>query len=100
LSLFEFGYVHPYLNSVQEWSLSDNMFQVVPEVRSELVYIDDGKKVVEMVNYLMSQKQIGVDCEFDNDNFYNTTTSLVQISSHTKDFVIDPFVTYAELKTG
>jgi hypothetical protein len=33
--------VHPYLNSAQEWSLSDNKFQVVPGVRSELVYVDD-----------------------------------------------------------
>jgi ribonuclease D len=76
------------------------MFQVVPEVRSELVYVDDGKKVLEMIHYLASQKEISVDCEFDNDNFYNTTTSLVRISSHTKDFIIDPFLTYPELKSG
>jgi hypothetical protein len=100
-SLEHFSYiVHPHYNVVQEWFLSEGMFQVVPEVRSELVYVDDGKKVVEMINYLASQKEISVDCEFDNDNFYNTTTSLVQISSHTKDFIIDPFLTYSELKTG
>jgi ribonuclease D len=100
-NLEHFSYiVHPYFNEAHEWSLSDNMFQVVPDVRSELVYVDCKKKVSDMICYLMSQKEISIDCEFDNDNFYHITTSLVQISSHTKDFVIDPFITYSELKSG
>jgi hypothetical protein len=98
-NLEHFSYiVNPYFNEAHEWSLSDSMFEVVPDVRSELVYVDCKKKVSD-INYLPSQKEISIDCQFNNDNFYNIT-SPVRISSHTKDFVIDPFLTYSDLKSG
>jgi ribonuclease D len=53
-------------------------------------YIESGRELSEAADYLSSQKIIGVDTESDSLYSYREKTCLIQISSHERDYVIDP----------
>jgi exosome complex exonuclease RRP6 len=102
LNQFEYfsGIVYSSYQLANEWSLSEELLKIIPETDSKLVYMGSEERCQNMFSHLMLQSEISLDCEFDTENFYHISSSLVQISTQTFDFVIDPFITFPFSQSG
>ena len=61
------------------------------------MYVDTEDKLQTMIKELSAEPIIGVDVEHHNYRTYLGLTCLIQISTKTKDYLVDPFPLWAEL---
>lgn len=87
-------------DKLTNWHLSEAMIKVYDiEDNPNYYYVDNLESMVNMCNDLNNQVEIAIDMEFDNTLFYHTCTSLIQISTHSSDYIIDPYLVFPHIKT-
>ncbi len=70
----------------------------VEEVASaEFVYVDTIEKLDEMVDAILAAGEVAIDLEHHDIRSYRGFTSLIQLSTRTTDYVVDPFPLFHEL---
>jgi ribonuclease D len=58
----------------------------------EIIFIETEQDLSSAVKELAQQKEISVDLEFDNNRFrYGFTLCLIQVSTRSRCFIVDPF---------
>ena len=62
-----------------------------------MLYVDTVEKLETMIRELQSESIIGMDVEAHNYRTYLGITCLIQISSASKDYLVDPFPLWSEL---
>ena len=62
-----------------------------------MMYVDSKEKLQEMVSELQKEVMSGVDVEQHNCKSYLSITCLIQISTVTKDYLVDPFPLWSYL---
>jgi exosome complex exonuclease RRP6 len=96
-------YSHPYLYEMERFAPSAEQLGPAtpvppPEVEAaELVMVETVEQLRIAVAELARETVIGVDLEHHNYRSYLGITCLIQISTHAKDFIIDPLPLWAEL---
>lgn len=65
--------------------------------QTELMYVDTVDKLKAMIQELEKEPIIGMDVEAHNYRTYLGITCLIQISSATKDYLVDPFPLWSEM---
>lgn len=68
-------------------------------VNRKITEINDKKTFNQMMNHLIGQPVIAVDLEHHDANSYSGITCLIQISTITHNFLIDPFQLNEEIKS-
>ena len=93
-------YSHPYLFELDHFTVPDwqlNPAKIPKVTENELVFVDTKKGLQEMIEALQNQKEIGVDVEHHSYRSYLGITCLIQISTETKDYIVDPFPIWADM---
>jgi ribonuclease D len=62
-----------------------------------LVYIDSEERLDEMIEEVVRAKEVAMDLEHHDIHSYRGFTSLIQLSTRDKDFLIDPFTIFKSL---
>ncbi|OLN81173.1 Exosome complex exonuclease rrp6 [Colletotrichum chlorophyti] len=88
-------YKHPYETEILEAKFPDRVFQHAEPIpwqpidTTEAIYVDTFEGVLEMLEDLKKAKEIAVDLEHHDFRTYVGLTSLMQISTREKDWIID-----------
>jgi len=96
-------YSHPYLFEIERFAPRPKQLVISVPVKpkgvadTELVYVDTLPALRIAVHELAMEEVIGVDVEHHSYRSYQGITCLVQISTQTKDFIIDPFNIWPDL---
>ena len=96
-------YSHPYIYEMErDLPLPSQLTITVPVKPSRiedtsLVQVDTLEGLRAMVEELSKEEIIGVDVEHHNYRTYLGLTCLIQISTKTKDYLVDPFPLWSEL---
>ena len=94
---------HPYIYEMErDLPVASQLTITVPVKPSRiedtsLVMVDTVAGLRAMVEELSKEEIIGVDVEHHNYRTYLGLTCLIQISSKTKDYLVDPFPLWSEL---
>jgi len=94
---------HPYIYEMErDQPVSAQLTITVPvkptEVESTpLLYVDTVDKLEEMITELKKEPVLGLDVEHHNYRSYLGFTCMIQISSMSKDYLVDPFPLWSEL---
>jgi len=64
---------------------------------TQLMYVDTSETLNKMIEDLKSEQIIGVDVEAHTYRSYLGITCLIQISTATKDYLVDPFPVWSDL---
>lgn len=97
------NYLHPYELEIEKFEPSDELLTKrepqVPENMDNFpyTYVDTEGKLKDMIEELRSVKEIAVDLEHHSYRTYLGITCLMQISSRTKDYIIDTIALREEL---
>ncbi|CAL8109346.1 unnamed protein product [Orchesella dallaii] len=86
---------HPNLSKIPIWTLSrdHSMAENVDKDKS-LLYVDNPFNLGRMTEHLKSQTQFAIDLEFGDTRSYLDVTALIQISTTTKNFIVDSLKLY------
>ncbi|KAE9582503.1 Exosome complex exonuclease [Colletotrichum fructicola] len=88
-------YKHPYEAEILEAKYPDRVYQQAepipwqPVDKTEATWVDTFEGVLEMLEELKKAKEIAVDLEHHDFRTYVGLTSLMQISTREKDWVVD-----------
>ncbi|KAI8229794.1 Exosome complex exonuclease rrp6 [Colletotrichum sp. SAR 10_96] len=91
----EIRYKHPYEAEILEAKYPDRVYQQAepipwqPVDKTEATWVDTFEGVLEMLEELKKAKEIAVDLEHHDFRTYVGLTSLMQISTREKDWVVD-----------
>jgi len=94
---------HPYIYEMErDQPVSEQLSITVPVKATDIpstpmMYVDTVDKLQEMVKELQTETMIGVDVEHHSYRSYLGLTCLIQISSVSKDYLVDPFPLWSEL---
>lgn len=97
------SYLHPYEVEIEKFDPTLELLkEVEPQVTTDIVtaeynYVDTEKKLVDMLNELRSVKEIAVDLEHHSYRTFLGITCLMQISTRSKDYIIDTIALREEL---
>lgn len=89
------SYVHPYELEIEKFEPTDEMLkEKQPQVPTDIsgvsyIFVQTEAQLMEMVGHLREEKLIAVDLEHHSYRTFQGITCLMQISSRTKDFIID-----------
>lgn len=85
----------PFSEEIGSWKLSEE-FLTPSEIQEDKLFffVQDNESLLLMREHLLSQKVIAVDCEFAQDHTYHAINALIQISTPTRDFVVDSLKCY------
>ncbi|KAH9227946.1 hypothetical protein K456DRAFT_885540 [Colletotrichum gloeosporioides 23] len=90
-----YEYKHPYEAEILEAKYPDRVYQQAepipwqPVDKTEATWVDTFEGVLEMLEELKKAKEIAVDLEHHDFRTYVGLTSLMQISTREKDWVVD-----------
>ena len=96
-------YSHPYLYELDLLKHSDKDLAkadpgvAVPLDEAKFAFIDTEPQLLNMIDTLKNEGVIAIDLEHHSYRSFQGITSLIQISSFTQDFLIDPFPLWREL---
>lgn len=99
------NFLHPYELEIEKFEPTNEMLmQKEPKVPEDITnfpynYIDTEDQLNEMVEELRNVKEIAVDLEHHSYRTFLGITCLMQISSRTKDYIIDTIALRDELHT-
>jgi len=94
---------HPYIYEMErDQPISGQLSITVPVKPTEvgstaMLYVDTVEKLEGMIKELQNETMLGVDVEHHNYRSYLGFTCLIQISSMSKDYLVDPFPLWSEL---
>merc|ERR1719318_370543 len=94
---------HPYIYEMErDQPVSAQLSFTVPVKATDIpstpmMYVDTVEKLEEMIKELQNETMIGVDVEHHSYRSYLGFTSMIQISSVSKDYLVDPFPIWSEL---
>lgn len=99
------SYLHPYEFEIEKFDpttdaelLKEKQPQVATDVNSaEYIFVDTEEKLKEMLSELRKVKELAVDLEHHSYRTFMGITCLMQISTRSKDFIIDTIVLRDEL---
>ena len=97
------SYLHPYELEIEKFEPSDELLVKVelnvPENMDDFpfTYVDTVESLNSMLDELMKVKEIAVDLEHHSYRTFQGITCLMQISTRTKDFIIDTLPLREEL---
>jgi exosome complex exonuclease RRP6 len=92
-------YTHPYAAEIRDYtySFTPELFEMAEpdapsDMRFPLIFVDERMKLDAMIKDLLKAPAIAVDVEHHDTHSYQGITSLLQISTRTKDYVVDTLV--------
>jgi len=94
---------HPYIYEMERDQPVSAQLSITVPVKSTdipsttMMYVDTEEKLQEMIRELQKEVMIGVDVEHHNYRSYLGITCLIQISTVTKDYLVDPFPLWSDL---
>lgn len=97
------SYLHPYEFEIEKFEPPPNQLcEVIPQKplkieESSLAYVDSEEKLKEMILELGEESQIAVDLEHHSFRTFQGITCLMQISSRSKDYIVDAILLRDEL---
>lgn len=97
------SYLHPYEFEIEKFDPTVEILKgVEPQVTNDIAiaeynYIDTELKLIEMLNELKKVKEIAVDLEHHSYRTFLGITCLMQISTRSKDYIIDTIALREEL---
>ncbi|GKT79402.1 3'-5' exonuclease [Colletotrichum tofieldiae] len=95
-------YKHPYETEILEAKYPDRVYEQAepipwqPVETTEAIYVDTYEGVLEMLEDLKKAKEIAVDLEHHDFRTYVGLTSLMQISTREKDWIVDTLKPWRE----
>ncbi|KZL80426.1 3 -5 exonuclease [Colletotrichum incanum] len=95
-------YKHPYETEILEAKYPDRVYEQAepipwqPVKTTEAIYVDTYEGVLEMLEDLKKAKEIAVDLEHHDFRTYVGLTSLMQISTREKDWIVDTLKPWRE----
>ncbi|KDN63370.1 putative 3'-5' exonuclease [Colletotrichum sublineola] len=95
-------YKHPYETEILEAKYPDRVYEQAepipwqPVETTEATYVDTYEGVLEMLEDLKKAKEIAVDLEHHDFRTYVGLTSLMQISTREKDWIVDTLKPWRE----
>ncbi|CAL4111705.1 unnamed protein product, partial [Meganyctiphanes norvegica] len=96
-------YNHPYLYELQSWGPAASQLCEIrptpprPLDETPLVMVDREEDLHNMVETLKASSEIAVDLEHHSFRSYQGLSCLMQISTRTQDFIVDPFALRGKL---
>jgi len=90
--------IHPYAHEICSWSLTDSMFSHLHCFKSDSVVVDNDAKFTAMLDHLKVQSQVGFDTESSHDDSFYSMICLIQLSSASKNFVLDALKLFTRIK--
>lgn len=97
------SYLHPYEVEIEKFEPSGEMLtEKVPQQATDIInaeynYVDTKAKLMEMLDDLRKVKELAVDLEHHSYRTFMGITCLMQISTRSKDFIIDTIALREEL---
>lgn len=93
---------HPYLPELENLIIRPDQMKVdqihsSPDLASPLSYIDSPSKFFSMLSKLEVCPELAIDLEHHNLRSYLGFTCLIQISTRSEDFIIDPLSIWSEI---
>ncbi|KAK2628932.1 hypothetical protein QTJ16_002035 [Diplocarpon rosae] len=94
----EFGQIqhrHPYEQEILHLKYPDSMFQKADPIRylpmesTSAIFVDTEEGVLEMLEELKAATEIAIDLEHHDQRSYVGMVSLMQISTRSKDWIVD-----------
>ena len=88
-------YQHPYETEILQFRYPDTVYQkadpipFLPIETTSAVFVDTFEGVLEMLKELETAKEIAIDLEHHDARSYVGLTSLMQISTRQKDWIVD-----------
>lgn len=98
----ETGYHHPYAHEVQVYQYPSHVYleaaptAFTPPENDEPIWVDTEEGVLQMLQELRQAKEIAIDLEHNDRNSYIGLVSLMQISTRTRDWVVDTLKPWRE----
>lgn len=99
----EIGYLHPYQNEIAELYISPEQLQaaaepfVLPLDSTPLVYVSTPELFHLFLREISNEREIAVDLEHHSTRSYQGILCLMQVSTRTKDYIIDLFSVWSEM---
>ncbi|CAB4056949.1 RRP6 [Lepeophtheirus salmonis] len=96
-------YSHPYLFEIQHFKMYPSLLEhqdttpIKPIEQTPLVWVSSPGDLDTMIQDLLKEKEIAVDLEAHNYRSFMGFTCLIQISTSSKDYLIDPFPIWSEM---
>lgn len=96
-------YSHPYTFEIDNLKFRSSQFEKSEPIdasdieKTPLSYIDTKELLDQMINELKTETEIGIDLEAHTYRSFQGITCLLQISSRTKDYIVDPFPIWQDL---
>ena len=90
-----FRYKHPYESEILQLQYPDTIYQkadpilYLPVESTSAIFVDSEEGVLEMLNELKTATEIAVDLEHHDTRTYVGMVSLMQISTRSKDWIVD-----------
>lgn len=97
------SYLHPYEFEIEKFEpIAEMLMEKQPQVTTDINcaeynFVDTEAKLNEMLNELRNVKEIAVDLEHHSYRTFMGITCLMQISTRTKDYIIDAISLREEL---
>uniref|UniRef100_A0A6E8VAY1 Exosome complex component 10 homolog n=1 Tax=Anopheles coluzzii TaxID=1518534 RepID=A0A6E8VAY1_ANOCL len=97
------SYLHPYEFELDRFQPAKHVFErttpqePVPLERTPLMYVDQESQLAELVRELQAAKEIAIDLEHHSYRSYQGFTCLMQLSTRTKDYIVDALALRDEL---
>eukprot|EP00092_Neocalanus_flemingeri_P021730 GFUD01023573.1.p1 GENE.GFUD01023573.1~~GFUD01023573.1.p1 ORF type:complete len:902 (-),score=286.05 GFUD01023573.1:77-2782(-) len=94
---------HPYIYEMERDQPVSSQLSITVPIKptdipgTSMMYVDTLEKLQEMIKELQQEEVIGLDVEHHNYRSYLGITCLIQISSVSKDYLVDPFPLWSEL---
>eukprot|EP00088_Acartia_fossae_P033021 TRINITY_DN3379_c0_g1_i1.p1 TRINITY_DN3379_c0_g1~~TRINITY_DN3379_c0_g1_i1.p1 ORF type:complete len:868 (-),score=234.75 TRINITY_DN3379_c0_g1_i1:296-2899(-) len=94
---------HPYLFEIERLTHDEEMLAhteaTLPKTveTTEMKYVQTSDELREMISELRAHSVIGVDVEGHTYRSYQGITCLIQLSTNTKDYLVDPFNIWEEM---
>ncbi|XP_021960129.2 uncharacterized protein LOC110855996 [Folsomia candida] len=102
--------VHPFAQQIKRWRPSfliecmdaekcKHCPSCIKKVSPKITEVNDRNTFTKMINHLVDQPIFAVDLEHHDGHSYSGITCLIQISTNTHNFLIDPFNLIEEIKS-
>ena len=97
---------HPYFYETRHLPYPEHMFLSSPSIAARpmeemgVEFVDSAEQLEEMVKLLKQAKEIAFDLEHHNTRSYYGFTSLLQISTRERDWVVDPLALRCQVREG
>lgn len=96
-------YSHPYLYELNMLRVPKNQLakgdpgKIVTLEEAQLFYVETPESLDKMIKQLKKEIEIAVDTEHHSYRTYLGLTSLIQISTRSQDYIVDPYPLWKEL---